>query len=252
MKNAVLVLSLALAGSARAGLLVTPTFMSGEYQIARFTEGEEPSTSGNYRERDGSGAFASGGSSGGNIFQGTILRAGAGFTNEYFLTISPLANVDYARLRGTADTIVRVDTEFPGVRQATAVSRARIEFDVTQEVQYDLTGLLATGGVLAVGPGSGMTHVGVKLLRNQTVYGGINFSLFEFGDSVMPLNFSGTMTTGHYILECFAFSAADGDIGWSHWSSRAEYDVRLDFSPVPAPGTVSLLLLGLAMTRRRR
>jgi len=237
-----------LAPIARADLLVTPTHAAGAYQFVDSFGAFPPDEGDRSREATSPSAFASSGSSQFGQDPGSIAGAGAGFNDTFFFVFPNIVN--QAGISGTAHARAQVADSGPGLMQGVATSNATVEFDVTHEVLFNLSGALTIAGVANTGSGSLIAIISLELLRDNLPYAGISASLTLPQNAMIPLSQTGTLQPGHYVLAGYATAAASSSTPGSNWSGDASFSATLTFAAIPEPALA--LPLGLALLARRR
>jgi len=245
------VLSLALCAAARADLLVVPTHAFGSYEFVLSSPGGPPIERERSREATLPSAFSGSGSVTYGPAQGNSGSAGAGFDNLFFF-VFPTGEVNEARISGTASGAARIGSSSPAFLQSTASSADSAEFDVATEIRYDLTGALTVSGAASTGAGALITMAGVELLRNNATYSGINSALSLPQNASLPINQSGTLLPGHYVLRGYATAATTSSTPDSQWAGNVSFLADMTFTAIPEPHLAAPLALALLYTRRRR
>ena len=237
-------------GAASADLLVTPT--TGEARSIHQTilSSQPPSTSTHIDPLSGRD-FAQGG---GFASYGTVAtnyaRSASGHTAEFFLLGLPNpGNVDYIRFRGHAGAQAILNVE-GATTAGTGTSEIAGSFVVTNPVAYTITGFARIADAMGTGPGGGAASAGFRLSGPGIVH---IKALSAFEPGILNLNESGVLQPGTDQLRGFAAASASVAAIGGSWVAGADYEIRMDFQPVPTPGLLAAApLVGLVVLRRRR
>jgi len=179
---------------------------------------------------------------------GNEVHRSSGY-DAIFFSEFPTGPINTVHIQGHAAARSRTGASAPLNITATTTSTTRVQFDVTESVNYHFFGTIALADVAGIGPGFGTAITRINLSRDFVTLHG--FTINTHANGVIPFDFSGTLQPGSYLFEGEA-GASGTAIGLDAlWASHATYDGRIDFSPIPSP-SAGLLLFATAFALRRR
>lgn len=183
---------------------------------------------------------------------GNYAYASSGYDSSFFA--GSAADPDAISLSGFATTDVRTAT-LPQLFKTTASAFGVILFTVTEPTAFSLTGSLEIDDLTAAGPGSINTLVGARL----SPYNPFAPSLIDRAigtlsrPGTLDLNQSGILEPGSYFFQAYTYTETTATDTSASFSAELTYNARIEFTPIPAPGSLTLLALApLALARRRR
>lgn len=234
---------------ATPGVTPTRTSASGSY-IGKSYPSFDPATSMKAGEKTAPGGFGSGSSAERGAIGENRFAVSFAFNDKFFFT-DPASLVDYIQLSGSARALSE-STTLTSPIEATATSFADAYFVVTEPVAFRLTGRIATDQSTAAGSGWRNSIVG---FRFYVVPGDlwIGESLSDPVPASRTVEEGGILTPGQYTFQTYASVAAITTGPASLCRADVSYDLRLEFTPLPTPGSLGILALaGLIAPRRRR
>ncbi|MCC6676202.1 MAG: hypothetical protein IT436_03575 [Phycisphaerales bacterium] len=253
MKSINAITAVLLAAVASPSLLATPgvtpisTSASGSY-IGKSFPTSDPTTSMKSDERTVPGSFGGGASAERGAVGDNRFTVAYTYSDKYFVPSGP---VDYIQLKGSARALSE-STTLTSPIQATATSFADAYFTVTEPVTFRFTGSISTDQITAAGPGWLTSIVGVRFYVSP----GELWIAGSLSDPLPGSRFfeeSGVLAPGQYTFETYASVAAITTGPSSSYQAGVSYDIKLEFTAIPAPGALPILgLPGLLATRRRR
>jgi len=236
------------AGLARADLLVEPEVLDAHREhILLRQPGDPVSGSNRHLSFEPTWGLTSGshGTGGGSNYR----RAGGHVEYAFFKDIDGLQNAFSGHGYGTSQiTLVGDDSDFTS---AAGTSHIRMQWDVTEPVMLDLSGVVRIADILMEGEGVGSAQAGVWIY-GQGVYEVAR--LDAFADDSLAFDWSFTLQPGTYTLEAWAYAFAFSGASDANIRSKPEYTFAGAFTPIPAPaGALTFgLLLAPGAGRRRR
>ena len=240
-----------LASTAQAQLLISPDSVTSRHASTDVMGTNPPSGAGDLGLSFSPTAFANSNShSASSTTTGNEVRRSSSYDTVFFFQF-PTGEINTAHVKGKAEALSRVGATTAQNITATATSTTRMLFDVTNPVNYHFFGSISLTNVAGTGPGFGSALAEMYLYRNSTIIQA--FSITTYTNGTVPFNLSGLLQTGAYRIEAQAGASGTATGLNALWSSTANYDGQMDFTPVPAPGSLSILTLAaLTLTRRRR